>query len=195
MPCPRKEYSIARIIKELANPGEFAVLNAEMSPDVKQLLWPMELGIPVPDRQMAKARRLLNTRQQQELDAAIDTFLDRQLELVEKQAAGTVPDKLQAYETAGELALNFRTKEQGKRAREIATELGKDREFKREQAARTAYARTLALVIKTPERREPLLEGFAKRFEGTYFAGVALETAKQPAVDQSVGQDATAIQP
>jgi hypothetical protein len=75
------------------------------------------------------------------------------------------------------------------------TALAKDKEFKRELSARAGYAKTLELIAKTPERREALLTGFAKRFDGTHYAKLALEAANKAPFDAAAGQDPVRAMP
>ena len=186
-----QEYVPSAQLKKHAGSGKFEAIDPAMPAEVKTLLWPLEMGIPITDRQLNRVKRLLTPEQQSQLDEAIARMLDRQLEVVRNLAAGEVPDKLQALEQAGELATSFRSTEQGQAAREIASELARDRELKREQIARTTYQKTMALVEKAPARRQQLLESFARRYDGTWYAQLALQAAAQPEMSEAAVETAS----
>ena len=170
-----KEFAIPRALKQSKNLGTFNFLSAKLSPAVKELLWPLELGRDVPEAMLIKARKQLNPSEQTEFDTAIDGYLGGQWKTVQELVKGDVPARLAAYDKCLGMSANFKTREQGKAAAKLATEMTKDAKFKKEVAAQAQYEKAMAQIEANPGRRDALLKGFAARFEGTHYGQVAAQ--------------------
>ena len=169
-----KKFALPADLARSDNLGRFNVLTEEMSQEVKELLWPMELG-NVSEALLNKARNKLSTEQKKELNAAVFRFLDGQLQQIRDLSEGEVPDRLRAYEKASVLATMFRATKQSKEAKKLVAELSRDKQFKRELGAKKFYERSLNLAAANPARRTTLLRSVARRFDGTYYGRQAKE--------------------
>lgn len=170
-----KDYVLAKKLNDGAFPGEFAVLSKEMSPQLKQLLWPVELGQPINDKSLIRLRGQVPADQQDDFNTAIRDYLAKALAKCEEGAAGDVPQQIAAYPQAKQLAERFASTSQGKKARTIVTKLDEDPQFKKEVSAATAYQK--ALASGTPAAAKRALIKVANRFEGTHFGKLASEQA------------------
>ncbi len=174
---PNKRYSVAEEITRLRPAGQFHVLAENMSEPVAQLLWPFELGMGS-EAALTKARTSLSAEQKKELDAAIDRYLDAQLEEIRAGYKGETAVRLAAYDKAVALSNSFRTTPQSKKAREVVLFMEKDDDFKRELAAKKAYDACAARTGPNV-KRDQLFKAVAKRFEGTHYGRLAQEAAEQ----------------
>lgn len=174
---PQKRFAVAEEIARLRPPGQFKVLAEDMSEPVAQLLWPFELGMGG-EAALTKARTSLSADQKKELDAAIDRYLDAQLEEIRAGYKGEPAVRLAAYEKAFALSNSFRTTPQSKKARDVVLFLEKDDAFKRELAAKKAYEACAARTGPNV-KRDQLFKAVAKRFEGTHYGRLAQEAAEQ----------------
>jgi hypothetical protein len=170
-----KDYVLAKKLNDGAYPGEFAVLSKEMSPQLKQLLWPVELGQPINDKSLVKMRGQLPADQHSDFNNAIREYLNKHLAQCEEGAGGAVPQQIQALVSAKMLAERFATTPQGKKARAIVTKFDEDPQFKKEIAAATAYQK--AVASGTPPATKRAMIKVAKRFEGTHYGQLASEQA------------------
>ncbi len=169
-----KKFALPTDLARSNTLGRFNVLTEEMSKEVKELLWPMELG-NVSEASLKKARNKLPAEQKKELNAAVFRFLDGQLQQMRDLSKGEVPDQFRAYEKASVLATMFRATKQSKEAKKLLAELNRDKQFKRELGAKKFYQRSLSLAAANPARRTALLRSVAKRFDGTYYGRQAKE--------------------
>ena len=174
-----KRFVLPVDLAESKNLGKFNMLTPELSEPVQQLLWPMELGSGS-ETFLRKARRNLNAEQKKELGAAILHFLDAQWQTIGELSEGEMPDRILAYQKASVLATMFKSTTQSKEAKEMVAELSKDRQFKRELAAKVAYERSMQLAAANPARRNKLLRAVAKRFKDTYYGRLAEEPVAAP---------------
>jgi hypothetical protein len=166
-----RDYAIARKVREFSNPGEFTIIIDEMPSDVQQLLWPMELGRLIPDRDLNRVKRKLSPESRTALDEAVDGFVARQLEIINELKEGEVPQQMAAYAKADLLAKTYPTTEEGRTARSIVSEFNRDSAFKKEIVARTAYEKLLENSADQSQARQAgQLTGFINRFEGTWAA-------------------------
>jgi len=175
---PNKRYSVAEEIARLRPPGQFKVLGEGMSEPVAQIVWPFELGMGG-EAALTKGRASLSADQKKELDAAIERYLDTQLEEIRAGYKGEPAVRLAAYDKASALSNSFRATPQSKKAREVVLFLEKDEAFKRELAARKAYEACTARTGPNV-KRDQLFRAVAKRFEGTHYGRLAQEAAEQP---------------
>jgi len=175
---PNKRYSVAEEIARLRPPGQFKVLGEGMSEPVAQIVWPFELGMGG-EAALTKGRASLSADQKKELDAAIERYLDTQLEEIRAGYKGEPAVRLAAYDKASALSNSFRATPQSKKAREVVLFLEKDEAFKRELAAKKAYEACTARTGPNV-KRDQLFRAVAKRFEGTHCGRLAQEAAEQP---------------
>ena len=119
----------------------------------------------------------------------MEAFVERQWSLIQELAEGEIPQQMTAYAKADLLAKAYRTTEAGREARGLVSRLSRDTHFKREIAARRAYEQILSKTANQPQARQAaVLEGFAKRFDGTYFAEQAQALAAKDEFERvSVG--------
>jgi thiol-disulfide isomerase/thioredoxin len=171
-----KEFVLASKIREGTYPGEFAILSREMSPELKQLLWPVELGQPITDKTLLKLRNQLPAEQHTDFNSAIRAYLDKQITRCETGVQGEVPQQIEAYSSAKLLAERFGSTPQGRKARGIVTSFDEQDQFKKELSAATAYQKTVA-TGGTPAALKRALIKVANRFEGTHYGNVAKEQA------------------
>lgn len=190
-----KEYVISRKVRELSNPGEFTILADDMPPDVQQLLWPMELGRLIPDRDLNRVKRKLSPASRDALEEAVGTFVARQLEVIHDLMEGDIPEQMAAYSKADLLAKTYPTTEEGRAARGIVSEFNRDSAFKREVTARTAFEKLLENAAnQTQARQAGQLTGFVNRFEGTWASEQAAALlAKEDSDRDSSGADPVAV--
>jgi hypothetical protein len=170
-----KEFVVALRLREVANPGAFTIVKDDMPDDVRGLLWPMEFGRVLPDRDLNRAKRKLSPQGRAALDEAVGAFVSRQLEIINELREGEAPQQMAAFAKADLLAKAYPTTDEGKAARQLVVQLNRDTQFKKEIAARNAYEQLLARTADQPQARQNAqLEGFIKRFEGTYYASQAV---------------------
>ena len=170
-----KKYVMADDLAQPKPPGKFAIIADTMSEPVRNLLWPLELGMGG-DAAVAKARGALSADQKKELDAAIERFMDTGLEQIKAGYKGNVEERFAAYDKANQMAGVFRSTAQNKKARDVVAYLEKDEQFKRELAAKKAYDGCMGKGAATG-KRDVMLKAVAKRFEGTHYGKLAAETA------------------
>lgn len=171
-----KQYAIGRKINgtDASDLGNFLILSPEMPAEVQVLLWPMEMGQVIPQRNLNQVKSRLSAESRDALEQALQAFLTRQLEQIQQMREREVPQQLAAFERAEMLAKNYGATDQGKRAREIWSAWAQDTDFRREQAAIRAYGRISELVTRSPSTKKiTILKSFTDRFEGTYAASMA----------------------
>ena len=169
-------HTVAAKARSGGYPGEFAILSREMSPQLKQLLWPIELGQPVTDKALTKLRGKLPADQHSGFNTAIRDYLDKHLKRCEEGAAGEVPQQIEAYNSAKLLAERFSTTTQGRKAREIVTNFDDDEQFKKEQFAAVAYQKAAA-GGGSPSAMKRSLVKLGNRFAGTHYGDLASQQA------------------
>ncbi|MBN1396266.1 MAG: TlpA family protein disulfide reductase [Pirellulales bacterium] len=152
--------------------GSFSLLKPEMSDALKQAIWPLEIG-RLPDASSVAAGQRLSREDRKEFDAALEKHLGEKLRCVAELAKGTPIEQFEAYDEANRIAALFKNTEQGKEARRLAAELGKDKDFRRELAAKRAYDRAMKSAAAKPNLGERIVKAFIKRFKGTYYAELA----------------------
>ena len=170
-----KQFVLGKKLSEMKEPGEFALLQKEMSEPVKQILWPIELGRPANEKALGKAREALAPDDQKQLDTVIDAFLEKASKSIRELAAGDLAAKMEAHQKAEALASSFKLNEKGKEARKLVIEMNKDRQFKRELAAKKYYEKSERMASANPALRARLMQSIAKRFKGTHFGDRAAE--------------------
>lgn len=191
-----RDFVVARKLRELDNPGEFTIVTADMPEEVRTLLWPMEFGRVVSERDLNRAKRGMSAENRAALEEAVDSFVSGQLTVINELREGEAPQKMAAYAKADLLARSYPRSEAGREARSIVNELNRDSDFKREIAARLAYERLLeSSGNESDARQRAQLTGFARRFEGTYFAQQALDLlGRDDSERDSSGADAVSVE-
>ena len=172
------EYTPAHCVNQLSELGKFKFLTDEMSANLKSLIFPMELGVYPPASEINKLKRSLPEKDRSAFEKTLENFLDDRLAEVKRQASGEVADKLAAIDAATFLSTNFKTTDQGKEAKKLAADLSKDKELKKELAAKRLYEQCLAKAGGDTARQAELLRGVAKKFPGTHYAQLASGAAK-----------------
>jgi thiol-disulfide isomerase/thioredoxin len=172
-----RKFILAGALANPKTPGSFRLMTEAMSEPVRQVLWPLELGT-ASDAVVTKARGSLTAEQKQELDGAVERFMETGLDEVKGLYKGSIEDRFKAHDKATQLATVFKTTPQSKKARDVASFLEKDEEFKRELAAKKAYDGCM-LKGGPAGKRDVLLKSIAKRFEGTHYGKLADEAAQK----------------
>jgi peroxiredoxin len=171
-----KQYVVAANVASSNSLGSFELITPEMSADLKQILWPMELGQMVAGQQnLKKAEKLIGPADRDLLRGAVGKYNQTQIENVRKLSTGEVPDKLAALDKAGVLATNFKATEIGNEAKKIVAELTKDKTLKKELAAKKAYEQSL--LVPDADRKTAKLQATAKLFPDTYYGQQASKAA------------------
>lgn len=187
-----KKYVVAEQVRKSAEQGSFTIVSPQMPDAVQSVLWPMEMGRIVADRDLARAKRALSAEGRAALENAVNTFVERQWTLIDELSAGEIPQQMAAYEKADLLAKAYGSSDQGRQARALVGQLNRDSGFKREIAARKAYEQILTRTANLPAaKRQTMLSGFAKRFAGTYFA----EQAEAMVARDEVERTSTGAEP
>lgn len=169
-----KQFVVPRRLAESKQLGSFDFIAPEMSDEVKLLFWPWELG-HISETAVRSAQRKLDPEQREQIDAAIARYLDRRIEKIRSLYKGSVPERIEAYETATALSGMFRATAQSRKAKQVVTYMKNDRQFKRELAAKKVYDEAMKKVDASPKQRIKLLRTVARRFEGTHYGKLAEE--------------------
>lgn len=189
-----KDFVLARKIRELKNKGEFRIVSPEMPNEVKSVLWPMELGQLVSQRDVGRVKNRLSDQGKEVLETAITEFVNKQLEQIYELKAGEIPEQIQAMEKAEMLSKAYPASDAGKEAKELWSTWQKEGELRKEIVALQALEKTGSRLSSLPHpRRVSTLEGFVKRYEGTYAATLAeerlsVETAERVSPDVDPGK-------
>jgi len=177
-----KRFVLTDVLHRAKDLGQFRILKPGLEEPVKLVLWPIELGMTVPDRVMKRAMGELTPQQREQYNAVVDEFCQHELDTIKGLYDKGVLGQIEAYERASALAANFPNTEQAKKARKGLLAMNADRQFKRELAARDYYQNRLAEETD-PRQRQRLLQGMAKRFKGTHYGDLAaseVEGAEAP---------------
>jgi len=161
------------LIKDL---GKLHFVDAGMSPELQEMLWPMELGyIAEVQRSLKKAEKTLKPDDRVLLKTKMESFLDEELKTAQELAAGDPGQRIDALDKASFLSANFKAASQGKEAKKILAELTKDKTLKKELSAKKMY--DASMQTPDPDRRVALLEKAAKQFPGTHYGELAEKAA------------------
>lgn len=167
-----KTYVLEKELSSRTDFGKYQFLTDDMSDSLKKLIFPMELGIYPTAADSARVKQVLKADDRQVFDKMLNTFLDERLSDAKQQAEGEASDKISAFETASYLSLAFKATEQGKGAKKLVTELSKDKELKKELAAKRVYDDLMKLPAADPGRQAGL-RNLTKKFPDTHYAKVA----------------------
>jgi thiol-disulfide isomerase/thioredoxin len=174
-----KKFALPAKLAESNDLGHFEFINPDMSDEVRALFWPWELG-QISETAMRAAQKRLGPDQQKQIDDAVARFLDARIELVRRNYKGSVPERIEAYETAAALSAMFRATPQSQKAREVVAFMDADQAFKRELAAKKVYEGAMQKISENPGRGSVMMRAIAQRFDGTYFGKLAAESAEGP---------------
>jgi len=174
-----KIYSPAHDLGQQPDLGKFRFLTDDMSGALKQLIFPMELGVFPSAAEITRLKKGLSGDDRQAFDRMLTSFLDDQIADATRLAEGDTFEKLAAFDKATFLAGAFKGTEQGKTARKIQTDLNKDKELKKELAARRLYDDALKLARDDAARQTVLLRNVTRKFPGTHYAKLAGSAADE----------------
>ncbi len=169
-----QQFSLPARLAKSAELGQFNFLAAEMSDEVKTLLWPWELG-EISEAAVRSAQRRLPTKQKEEVNAAIGRYMNARIEQIRSLYKGDVLERLEAYEIAGSMTAMFRFTDESQKAKQVMAYLETDEQFERELAAKKVYDGAMQRAEVDPRRATTLLRTMARRFEGTHFGNLAKE--------------------
>ena len=133
-----KEFSIVRDMKSGLG-GSFSILTPEMSPQLRQILWPAEIGAKLDERSLISLRRNMDEKLSDEFNSAVGDYLNRQIEKIKASREGTIPEQLEGYELAETVATDFKSTPQGRACRELVDKLDEDEAFQNELTAKKLY--------------------------------------------------------
>ena len=169
-----KQYVAPLDLAKQKDLGKFQFISTDMSPDLKDALWPIELGVESPNQQhLKKIEKSVSGEDRARLKKTIDGFMEAELENGAKLAVGAVDDRLLALDKASQLATNFKATPAGVEAKKILADLNKDKSLKKEAAAKQAFEH--ALQSGDPQRRTQM-QAVAKRFPDTFYGQQAAKT-------------------
>ena len=174
-------FGLPTRLKESESLGQFLFIAPEMPDAFQTLLWPCELG-QMSDIELRAAQKKLPADQKKAIETAVDRFLDTRLEQIRRYYKGSIPERLEAHQAAGELSKMFKSSEQSKKAKQVIAFMEKDKQFKQELAARKAYQSALERIAAKPQRRNSLFKAIARRFQGTHFGNIAKESLEHTGI-------------
>jgi len=172
-----RRFTLAEMISQSAELGQFRFISPDMSPEAAQLLWPLELDT-FSETALRRVQARLSDEDKAKLEEAIEKFLDARLAEIRELYYGELADKLRAYDLSVELAKMFRNREQCVTARRVVAALESQPGFKRELAAKRSYEKMWQSAQARPDQRASLLFRVARAFEGTYYGELARREAE-----------------
>jgi len=173
-----KTFVLAHKMQQDRIPGEFRIFTKEMSPAVKNVLAPIEMGQSMTDKDLLKARGSLSEDEQKELNAAVRGYLDKAVESCREKSKGDVLAQIEAYQLAVAVAASFGSTPQGKTCQAYINHKEADAAFKQEIAAAKAYHAMLDKAAGAPRSAGRLMRMIASRYEGTHYGGLAAKAAE-----------------
>lgn len=114
----RPKFGLPMDLAKRDDLGAFDFISPEMSGDVRLLFWPWELGGGV-ESTLRSAQKKLAPEQKEQVEAAINRYLDARIERIRGQYEGTVPERLEAHAAATALSGLFKTTPQSKKAKQV----------------------------------------------------------------------------
>jgi thiol-disulfide isomerase/thioredoxin len=170
-----KTYVVPQEVNSAKNLGKLEFVSSTMSPDAKQYAWAIELGDYSLLTQISspKVQRLFNKDDRDALVGMQSRFLAERLASAKENSMGDIPQKIDAFETATQLATHFRATAQAKEAVKIAAALNADPEFRKELTAKTQYNLALNKAGGDDAKLAKLLRAVSVRFTGTYYGDQA----------------------
>lgn len=162
-----KEFVLSRQIKTGLE-GKFSLLTGDTSDSLKQVLWPIELGSKLDERTLLAMRKKMDESLAQEFNAAISSFLDRQVQEIADSREGTVPQQIKGYEMAEMIATDFKSTPQGRACRGLLDKLEEDQTFQDELTAKKLYDQAMQKG-STPVTLRRMMARASSRFPETHF--------------------------
>jgi hypothetical protein len=155
--------------------GKLQFLTAEMSPAVKSLVWPIEMGDVATLVKVSQPRNLrgLPKEDQQSLQEMSTKFLDEQIASAKELVTGDIPKKIEGFGKASQISVAFGSTAQGKEAKKIVLDLNGDAAFRKELAARKLYEQSVAKSGGDDVKLAKTLHVVVQRFPETYYGGLA----------------------
>ena len=183
------QFLLTRIIsacpKKRSYLGSFRVLTDDMTPKVKQLLWPLELDRYVSESSLKAAKHKLTDAERQCIDKALDRFLTAQLDAMAKLSRGEPAERLLGYEKATLLSAVYKGRDEAKKAQALGKELAQDAKLRRELAAKRAFQKVMQQAGDDLPARARSMARLAKTFKGTYYGQLAANGGKAPEIFHS----------
>ena len=172
------EYDVARELMGVQDFGKFRFLKPEMSADLKNRLWLVELGASKAlNRDLKKMEKGLTTEDRDLLRTTVKEFVAAEvMSLDELSQSDEVGDKLAALDKAIFLNTQFASTPEGKRAKEVLAELNGDKTLKQESLAKKQYEKTMQIADQ--DKRARALDLLGKKFADTQFGKHASEAAQ-----------------
>ena len=167
-----QQFALAADLAKNNHLGELDFITPEMSDEVKLLFWPWELG-GGSETALRSVQKKLRPEQREEVDAAVNRYLDARIERIRGLYKGTVEERFEAYETAVALSGTFKNAEQSQKAKQVVAYMEKDEQFNRELGAKKAYDGAMARATGQPGREARYLRSVAKRFADTHYGKLA----------------------
>ncbi|QDU75556.1 hypothetical protein Pan97_25890 [Bremerella volcania] len=133
-----KEFSIVRDMKSGMG-GSFSILTTDMSPRLREILWPAEIGAKLDERSLISLRKNMDESLADEFNSAVTDYLNRQIETIKTSREGTIPQQIKGYEIAEMVATDFKSTPQGRACRELVDKLEEDEVFQNELTAKKLY--------------------------------------------------------
>ncbi len=172
---PDKTYALPKQISSAGDLGKLQFLTADMSPAVKNIVWPIEMGDVATLVKASNPRNLrgLPKEDQQSLQEMTKKFLDEQLSSAKELVNGDVPKKIEGFGKATQLSSAFGSTAEGKEAKKIVTDLNGDAEFRKELAARRMYEQSVAKSGGDEVKLAKSLHVVVQRYPETYYGEMA----------------------
>ena len=171
----KKEYALARQIDDAKDLGKLQFVSAGMSPAIKDLVWPIELGNMAAFVKVSQPKNLrgLAKEDQQALQDMSTRFLDEQLAAAKELASGDVPKKIEGFNKASQIGAAFASTSQGKEAKKIVLDLNGDAGFRKELAARRLYDQSVVKSGGDDARLTKALHVVVLRYPDTFYGDLA----------------------
>ncbi|PQO35292.1 hypothetical protein C5Y96_09665 [Blastopirellula marina] len=162
-----KEFSIVRDMKSGLG-GSFSILTPEMSPSLRELLWPAEIGAKLNERSLISLRKNMDEGLTGEFNTAVTEYLNRQVEKVKTSRTGSIPEQISGYELAETVATDFKSTPQGRACREFVDNLADDETFQNELTAKKLYDQGKQKA-NSPVTLKRMMGRVISRYADTYY--------------------------
>jgi len=155
--------------------GKFSVLDGEMSDEMRNLFWPVELGVGFDERSLIRARKRLPDELQSEFNSIVSRILDDRLakiqELLKSEEA---KDSVLGYELAEQLSDDFGSTPHGRTSKSLIEPLEENDVFQSEVAAKNSYVAVAAKASRLSDSAlKAAMNRVAKRFPETHYGKLA----------------------
>lgn len=133
-----KEFTIVRSMKSGMG-GSFSILTPEMSPRLREMLWPAEIGAKLDERSLISMRKNMDEKLTDEFNTAVTGYLNRQIETIKASREASIPEQIKGYEIAEMVATDFKSTPQGRACKDLVDKLEEDEAFQDELTAKKLY--------------------------------------------------------